>query len=68
MCCELTNSERWADKQNTCMCSIVVLYMQNVLTVHPLTMLAARREDGMSSWIGDSFGGCMPIRVANLST
>jgi hypothetical protein len=42
--------------------------MKNVLTVHPLTMLAARREEGISSWIGDSFGGCMPIRAANLST
>lgn len=42
--------------------------MKNVLTVHPLTILAARREDGMSSCVGDSFGGCMPIRVASLST
>jgi len=32
------------------------------------TMLAARREDGMSNWMGDSFGGFMPMRTANLST
>jgi hypothetical protein len=31
-------------------------------------MLAARREDGMSNWIGDSFGDCMPMRTAILST
>lgn len=51
-----------------CVYSIYGLCTKDVQTVHCRTMLAARREDGMSSCIGDSFGGRMPMRAASLST